>query len=141
KGTIIDRRVTIGQTVQSSFNTPSLFLIARDLKRMTVWVSVNEADIGQVRVGQQARFSVDAYPNEAFPGTVSRIRLNATNTQNVVVYTVEVTTDNPDGRLLPYMTANLRFEVERRPDVVRVPNAALRYRPPASLIVGGAKGG
>jgi HlyD family secretion protein len=137
EGTIIDRRVTIGQTVQSSFNTPSLFLIAKDLRRMEVWVSVNEADIGRVRVGQPARFTVDSYPGETFTGTVSRIRLNATNTQNVVVYTVEVTVENPERRLMPYMTANLQFEVDRRPDVLRVPNAALRYKPTPAALVGG----
>lgn len=136
KGTIIDRRVTLGQTVQSSFNTPSLFLIARDLKRMTVWASVNEADVGQVRPGQPVKFTVDAYPNRTFPGTVGRVRLNATNTQNVVVYTVEVTADNPDEKLLPYMTANLRFETDRRSDALLVPNAALRYKP-TNLPAGG----
>lgn len=140
EGTIIDRRVTIGQTVQSSFNTPSLFLIAKDLKRMEVWVSVNEADIGRVRLGQTARFTVDAFPGETFSGSVSRIRLNATNTQNVVVYTVEVTVENPERRLLPYMTANLQFEVERRADVLRAPNGALRYRPSPNAIVSGPKG-
>jgi HlyD family secretion protein len=138
EGTIIDRRVTIGQTVQSSFNTPSLFLIAKDLRRMKVWVSVNEADIGRVRVGQTARFSVDAFPGETFSGTVSRIRLNATNTQNVVVYTVEVTVENPERRLLPYMTANLQFEVQSRPAALQVPNAALRYRPAPDSIAKGA---
>jgi len=141
KGTIIDRRVTLGQTVQSSFNTPSLFLIARDLTRMTVWASVNEADIGQIKIGQPTRFTVDAYPNRSFRGSVSRIRLNATNTQNVVVYTVEVTTDNADGKLLPYMTANLQFEVDRRTDALLVPNAALRYRPPPQLIARGSETG
>lgn len=129
KGTIIDRRVTLGQTVQSSFNTPSLFLIAKDLKKMKVWASVNEADVGQIRVGQPAKFTVDAHPGRTFKGTVGRIRLNATNTQNVVVYTVEVTTENPDGLLLPYMTANLTFEVDRRTNVTTIPNAALRYKP------------
>lgn len=134
KGTIIDRRVTIGQTVQSSFNAPSLFLIAKDLKKIEVWASVNEADISQVRFGQAVRFSVDAYPNETFHGTVARTRLNATNTQNVVIYTVEVLTDNADGRLLPYMTANLQFEVDKRNDAVLVPNSALRYRPSPQAI-------
>jgi len=129
KGTIIDRRVTLGQTVQSSFNTPSLFLIARDLKRMTVWGSVNEADVGQIRPGLPVRFTVDAFPNRTFPGTVSRVRLNATNTQNVVVYTVEVSAENPDEKLLPYMTANLRFEIDRRSDALLVPNSALRFKP------------
>lgn len=131
RGTIIDRRVTLGQTVQSSFNTPSLFLIAKDLKRMKVWASVNEADMGQVREGQTVRFTVDAYPGRTFKGVATRKRLNATNTQNVVVYTIEVTTENPDGVLLPYMTANLTFEVDKRKDAVVVPNAALRYKPNA----------
>lgn len=129
KGTIIDRRVTLGQTVQSSFNTPSLFLIAKDLKRMTVWASVNEADVGQIRPGLPVKFTVDAYPNRTFSGAVSRVRLNATNTQNVVVYTIEVTAENPDEKLLPYMTANLRFETDRRSDALLVPNSALRYKP------------
>ncbi|QEL19871.1 efflux RND transporter periplasmic adaptor subunit [Limnoglobus roseus] len=139
-GTVIDRRVTIGQTVQSSFNTPSLFLIAKDLKKMKVWASVNESDIGQIHVGQAVAFTVDAYPKKTFRGAVARVRLNATNTQNVVVYTVEVTTDNPDGLLLPYMTANLKFEVDRRADALLVPNAALRYRPAANLVSGTASG-
>jgi HlyD family secretion protein len=129
KGVIIDRRVTLGQTVQSSFNTPSLFLIAKDLKRMTVWASVNEADVGQVRVGQKVHFTVDAFPGTTFQGVVSRIRLNATMTQNVVTYTVEVSTDNADGRLLPYLTANLHFEVNRKDHALLVPNAALRWKP------------
>jgi HlyD family secretion protein len=133
-GIIIDRRVTIGQTVQSSFNTPSLFLIAKDMKRMKVWASVNESDIGQIRVVQPVSFTVDAYPKHNFKGTVVRIQLNATNTQNVVVYTVEVTTENPTGELLPYMTANLKFAVDRRSDALLIPNAALRYRPVATLI-------
>jgi HlyD family secretion protein len=129
EGVIIDRRVTLGQTVQSSFNTPSLFLIARDLKRMKVWASVNEADIGQVTVGQPVRFTVDARPGMEFAGVVGLIRLNASMTQNVVTYTVEVLTDNTNGKLLPYMTANLHFEVSRRKNVLLVPNAALRWKP------------
>src|SRR5262249_48271773 len=134
KGTIIDRRVTLGQTVQSSFNTPSLFLIAKDLKRMTVWASVNEADVGQIHLGQPVRFTVDAFPGRTFHGSVGRVRLSATNPQKVVVSTVEVPTENRDGKLLPYMTANLQFEVDRRSDALLVPNAALRYRPPAQLM-------
>jgi HlyD family secretion protein len=141
KGTIIDRRVTIGQTVQSSFNTPSLFLIAKDLSRMKVWASVNESDIGQVHVGQPVTFSVEAYPDKTFQGTVTLIRLNATNTNNVVVYTVEVTTENPDGYLKPYMTANLKFEVSRRANALLVPNAALRYKPAAALLATAAPRG
>jgi len=141
-GTIIDRRVTIGQTVQSWFNTPSLFLIAKDLKRMKVWALVNESDMGQIRLGQSAAFTVDAYPTKTYKGTVHLIRLNATNTNNVVVYTVELTTDNPNGELIPYMTASLKFEVDCRADVLLVPNSALRYRPaPALLASGGASKG
>jgi HlyD family secretion protein len=134
KGVIVDRRVTLGQTVQSSFNTPSLFLIAKDLQRMKVWASVNEADIGQVHVGQTVHFTVDAHPHDVFQGVVSLIRLNATMTQNVVTYTVEVLTDNPDGKLLPYLTANLRFEVGKLSQALLVPNAALRWRPQVSQV-------
>jgi HlyD family secretion protein len=129
KGVIIDRRVNVGQTVVSSLNAPSLFLIAKDLTRMEVWVSVNEADIGQIRVGQPVSFTVDAYPNEVFRGEVGKIRLNATMTQNVVTYTVEVNTDNSSGKLLPYLTANLQFEIGERRNVLMVPNAALRWKP------------
>jgi HlyD family secretion protein len=133
-GVIIDRRVTIGETVVSSFNTPSLFLIARDLTRMQVWISVNEADIGSVHPGQQVTFTVDAFPNRTFRGTVGKVRLNATMTQNVVTYTVEVNTDNSDGKLLPYLTANAQFLTAQRHHVLLVPNAALRWRPQSDLI-------
>ncbi len=129
KGSIIDRRVNIGQTVVSSLSASSMFLIARDLKRMEVWVSVNEADIGNIHPGQAVTFTVDAFPGQIFKGTVGRIRLNAIMTQNVVTYTVEVTTDNADGKLLPYLTANAQFEVSRRTGVLLVPNAALRWFP------------
>jgi HlyD family secretion protein len=129
KGVIIDRRVNIGQTVVASLNAPSLFLIAKDLKRMQVWVAVNEADIGKIRPGQAVTFTVDAFPGETFRGEVGKIRLNASMTQNVVTYTVEVVTDNSSGRLLPYLTANVQFELNRRADVFQVPNAALRFRP------------
>jgi HlyD family secretion protein len=129
KGVIIDRRVNIGQTVVASLNAPSLFLIAKDLKRMQVWVAVNEADIGKIRPGQAVAFTVDAFPGETFRGEVGKIRLNASMTQNVVTYTVEVVTDNSSGRLLPYLTASVQFELNRRADVFQVPNAALRFRP------------
>jgi HlyD family secretion protein len=129
KGVVITRRVNIGQTVVSSLSAPSLFLLARDLRRIQVWASVNEADIGHLRTGQQVTFSVDAFAGERFKGTILQIRLNATMTQNVVTYTVVVETDNSDGKLLPYMTANLDFEIERHPNALRVPNAALRWQP------------
>jgi HlyD family secretion protein len=145
EGKIIDRRVTLGQTVQSSFNTPSLFLLALDLRKMNVWASVNEADIGQVKEGQTVHFTVDAHRDEVFTGTVSRIRLNATSTQNVVTYTVEVLTENlpdkdhPNGKLLPYLTANLQFEVDKRANVLMVSNEALRWRPDASQVAPDAR--
>ncbi len=129
KGVIVDRRVNIGQTVVSSLNAPSLFLIAKDLNRLQVWVSVNEADIGRIKPGQPVTFTVDAYPGEVFPGEVGKVRLNATMTQNVVTYTVEINTDNPGGKLLPYLTANVRFIVGERKNVLLVSNAALRWTP------------
>jgi HlyD family secretion protein len=130
-GVIIDRRVNIGQTVVASLNAPSLFLIAKDLKRMQIWAAVNEADIGKLRPGQPVTFTVDAFPGEAFGGEVGKVRLNASMTQNVVTYTVEITADNSDGRLLPYLTANVRFEVNRSSNVLLAPNAALRWQPTA----------
>jgi HlyD family secretion protein len=134
RGVIIDRRVNIGQTVVASLNAPSLFLIAKDLQRMQVWVAVNEADVGRIRPGLPVTFTVDAFPDETFRGEVGKVRLNASMTQNVVTYTVEVVTDNSLGRLLPYMTANVRFEMERVKGVFLVPNAALRFTPAADQI-------
>ncbi|MEJ2039172.1 MAG: efflux RND transporter periplasmic adaptor subunit, partial [Desulfosarcinaceae bacterium] len=128
-GVIIDRRVNIGQTVVASLNAPSLFLIAKDLTRMQVWVAVNEADIGKIHPGQKVTFTVDAFPGETFQGSVGKVRLNASMTQNVVTYTVEIVTDNKDGRLLPYLTANVQFELEHLRNVLQVPNAALRWSP------------
>ncbi|MFA4901738.1 MAG: efflux RND transporter periplasmic adaptor subunit [Desulfobaccales bacterium] len=129
KGVIIDRRVNIGQTVVASLNAPSLFLLAKDLKRLQVWVSVNEADIGHIQPGQAVTFTVDAFPGEVFSGEVGKVRLNATMTQNVVTYTVEIITDNSSGKLLPYLTANVNFIVGERKNVLLVPNAALRWVP------------
>ncbi len=129
KGVIIDRRVNTGQTVVSSLNAPSLFLIAKDLKRMQVWVAVNEADIGKIYPQQPVTFTVDAFPGETFRGEVGKVRLNASMTQNVVTYTVEIITDNSSGRLLPYLTANVQFELNRRNRVLLVPNIALKWMP------------
>jgi HlyD family secretion protein len=128
-GTIIDRRVNIGQTVVSNLNASSLFLIARDLRRMQVWASVNEADIARLKPGTKVNFRVDAFPNDTFYGTVFQIRLNAIMTQNVVTYTVVITVDNSDLRLLPYLTANVKFEVDKREEVLLISNTALRYHP------------
>jgi HlyD family secretion protein len=129
KGVIIDRRVNIGQTVVSSLSTPSLFLIAKDLTKMQVWASVNEADVGQIHAGQKVHFTVDAVPSRIFHGVVDQVRLNATMTQNVVTYTVVVNTDNSDRALLPYLTANVEFEVKDLKHVLLVPNSALRFKP------------
>lgn len=131
-GVIIDRKVDIGQTVVSSLNAPSLFLIAKDLSKMQVLVQVNEADIGSVKPGDAVTFTTDAFPAEKFTGTVRRIRLNATMTQNVVTYTVEISTDNANLKLLPYLTANVRFIIDQRQSVTAVPNAALRWSPGAA---------
>jgi len=129
KGVIIDRRVNIGETVVSSLNAPSLFLLAKDLTRIQVWVAVNEADIGNIIPGKPVTFTVDAFTGHTFHGTVGKVRFNAQMTQNVVTYTVEIETDNSDGKLLPYLTANVQFEVSRLHNVMLVPNAALRFEP------------
>jgi HlyD family secretion protein len=131
-GTIIDRRVNIGQTVVSSLSAPSLFLIARDLRRMQVWAQVNEADIGRLKVDMPVNFTVDAFPDDVFRGRVAQIRFNAAMTSNVVIYTVVIAVDNSDLRLLPYLTANVNFEVDGRQNALLVPNAALRFQPPAN---------
>jgi HlyD family secretion protein len=140
KGVIIDRRVNIGQTVVASLSAPSLFLLAKDLTRIQVWVSVNEADIGHIRPGMPVSFTADAFPGQVFSGEVGKVRLNATMTQNVVTYTVEVNTDNADGKLLPYLTANVKFVVGERRNVLLVPNAALRWSPQPEQIVPAARG-
>lgn len=137
KGVIVDRRVNVGQTVVASLNAPSLFLIAKDLNKLQVWASVNEADIGQIRPGQDVRFTVDAHPNDIFYGVVAQDqpRLNASMTQNVVTYTVVVNTDNSQGKLIPYLTANLQFIVSQRSSALLLPNAALRWRPQVRQVV------
>lgn len=129
RGVIVDRRVNVGQTVVSNLNAPSLFLIAKDLGRLEVWASVNEADVGRLQRGQPVRFTVDAFPDEPFTGEVTQIRLNATMTQNVVTYTVIVKTENTAKKLIPYLTASMQFEVGRRSGVLLVPNSALRWQP------------
>ena len=128
-GVVVARNVEIGQTVAASFQTPVLFQIAKDLRQMQIDTSVAEADIGQLRLGQQANFTVDAFHEREFSGTVKQVRLNPSIQQNVVTYNVVVTVANEDGALLPGMTANVRFAVNQKDSVLRAPNAALRYKP------------
>jgi len=127
--TVIARRVNVGQTVVAGLNAPSLYLLAKDLGHMLVIAAVNEADIGDIHVGQPVTFTVDAYRDRTFEGKVSQIRLDASMLQNVVTYQVVINVTNPDEKLMPYMTAKLQFEVARRSAVVLVPNQALRWQP------------
>lgn len=129
-GVVISRNVDVGQTVAASLQAPVLFEIAESLEKMYVYASVGEADIGSIRTDQSVWFTVDAYPDEHFSGKVLQIRLSPKVEQNVVTYTVVVSADNPEGQLLPGMTANLDFEVGRSPeDALRVSNLALRFEP------------
>lgn len=128
-GVVIDRVVDIGQTVAASFQTPTLIKIAQDLSEMRIDTSFAEADIGNIREGQQARFTVDAFPNRSFLGEVQQIRLNPTNQQNVVTYNVRINVANPEQVLLPGMTAYVNIGVQKRDGVLLVPNAALRFKP------------
>jgi HlyD family secretion protein len=129
-GVVVARNVELGQTVAASFNTPTLFQIARDLRQMQIETSIAEADIGGIREDLQARFRVDAFPGQFFRGTVRQVRLNPTIQSNVVSYTVIVSAENPDGKLKPGMTAFVQITANRKDGVLRVPNAALRFRPP-----------
>ncbi|MBL8829528.1 MAG: HlyD family secretion protein [Planctomycetaceae bacterium] len=137
RGVIVDRRVNIGQTVVSNLNAPSLFLIAKDLRKLEVWASVNEADIGVIAVGMPVEFTVDAFPNEVFHGNVKQVRLNASMTQSVVTYTVVVGVDNTSGKLLPYLTANVRFIVAQKSRALAIPGAAARWKPKPEQIAEG----
>jgi HlyD family secretion protein len=128
-GVVVARQYDVGQTVAASFQAPTLFTLAQDLTKMQVAADVSESDIGAVKVGQPVRFNVDAYPDRDFRGRVSQIRLNATVNQNVVTYPVIVEVQNPDLMLRPTMTANVSIEVARARDVLRIPNAALRWKP------------
>ncbi len=137
-GVVVSRNVDPGQTVAASLQAPTLFTIAQDLTRMQVEAAVDEADVGRLREGLDATFTVDAFPGRTFRGEISQIRKAAQVVQNVVTYTTVITVPNPDRILLPGMTANVRIPVDRRADVLRLPNAALRYRPPDDS---GARGG
>jgi HlyD family secretion protein len=128
-GIVISRNVDVGQTVAASMSAPTLFVLAQDLKQMQVNASVDESDIGRIRTGQHVTFRVDAYPDETFNGTVRQVRLEPVVDQNVVSYVTVVDVPNPELKLKPGMTANVTIEIARADDVLRVPNAALRFRP------------
>jgi HlyD family secretion protein len=128
-GVVIKRSVDVGQTVAASLQAPELFIIARDLRDMQVETSIDEADVGRIRVGQRATFTVDAFPGRTFHGEVRQVRKSAQTVQNVVTYTVLVSAANPDGTLMPGMTANVRIVTDTRESVLKVANAALRFRP------------
>jgi len=141
-GTVISRSVDVGQTVAASLQAPTIFVIAEDLSKMQVDTSVAEADVGRLRPGMAASFTVDAYPSEVFRGVVRQIRNAPQTVQNVVTYDAVIDVDNPDLKLKPGMTANVTFVYAEKDDVLRVPNAALRFRPPPSLLASSnAKGG
>jgi HlyD family secretion protein len=132
-GVVVDRHVDIGQAVQASMTAPQFFTIATDVTTLRLSALVDEADIGLIRRGMPVTFTVDAYAQESFSGTVDAVRLDAQTTNNVVTYPVWITVGNADLRLLPSMTANLRIVVDQAEDVVRVPNQALRFRPTSDV--------
>jgi HlyD family secretion protein len=128
-GVVIDRQIDVGQTVAASLQAPVLFKIAQDLRKMQIDSSFAEADIGRIKEGQSVSFSVDAFPNRTFQGTIKQVRLNATTVSNVVTYDVVVTVENPEEILAPGMTAYVNVILARQENVLLVPNAALRYKP------------
>ncbi len=129
-GIVISRKVDVGQTVNAAMTTPVLFTIAQDITKMNISASVSEADIGQVRAGQTVAFTVDAFPDETFHGTVTQVRKAPTTTQNVVTYETIISVDNPDQKLFPGMTADVSSLVSEKQNVLKVPNTALRFTPP-----------
>ncbi|MBI3873335.1 MAG: efflux RND transporter periplasmic adaptor subunit, partial [candidate division Zixibacteria bacterium] len=133
-GVVINRAVNVGQTVAASLSSPTLYTIANDLRKMQVLSTIGEADIGRISIGQSVTFTVDAYPDDKFNGTISQIRLAPITIQNVVNYTVVIDVNNDQLKLMPGMTANVKVLAASAHDVLRVPNMALRFQPPAELI-------
>ncbi len=133
-GIVIARNVDVGQTVAASLQAPTLFVLAADLRQMQLQANIDEADLGRIEDGQAVSFTVDAYPRETFKGTVEQVRLNPVIAQNVVTYAAIITAPNPELKLKPGMTANVTIEIARRDDVLRVPTAALRFRPSEQLL-------
>ena len=134
-GIVISRSINLGQTVASSFNTPTLFQIANDLTKMQIDSSVAEADVGGVVEGQSVDFTVDAYPYRTFYGTVVQVRNSPTNANNVVTYDCVIGVTNSDYKLKPGMTANISFIIAQRENVLNIPNSALHFRPPDNAVV------
>ena len=135
-GVVIQRSIELGQTVAASLQAPTLFLVAQDLSRIEIYANVDEADVGRVRDGQEVTFSVTAFPAREFEGRVKTVRLGSQTVQNVVIYTAVITVENRDLALKPGMTATLRIFTERKENVLRVSNAALRWRPPGEAASG-----
>ena len=133
-GVVVDRKVDVGQTVAASYQTPQLFSIAKDLTKMQIETKVDEADIGNVKEGQDVTFRVDAFPDEIFEGKVVQVRIAPSTTDNVVTYTVIINVDNNDFKLKPGMTANVEIETAKAVDALRIPVAALRFTPPEALL-------
>jgi HlyD family secretion protein len=138
-GVVIARNMDVGQTVQASYSAPQLFSIAQDLSKMHVETSIDESDISRVQVGQDASFTVDAYPGQVFHGIVQQIRHSPTNVQNVITYVVVIDVDNPEMKLFPGMTANTRLVTDHLSGAIKIPSAALRFRPPDDLLPADAK--
>ncbi len=139
-GIIVSRNVDVGQTVAASFQTPTLFTIAQDLTKMEIDTSVDESDISRIKVGQPANFTVDAYPDRQFSGTVTQIRNAPVVTQNVVTYVVVIAVNNKGLLLKPGMTANVAVQTMKKDDVIKIPNAALRFRPKEGKVKGDETG-
>ena len=140
-GVVISRNVDVGQTVAASFQTPTLFTIARDLTKMQIDTNVDEADIGNIKAGQDAEFTVDAYPDLTFKGSVWQVRIAPITVQNVVTYDAVIRVDNPGLKLKPGMTANVSIITARKKDVLRIPNASLRFMPAGRYKVGAGQRG
>ena len=128
-GVVVSRDVNVGQTVAASLSAPTLFTIANDLTKMQVIANIDQADIGVVEKAKSVKFSVDAFPGKDFEGKIEQMRLNPQNVQNVVTYNVVIDVDNPEQKLKPGMTANLTITIDERNNVLKVPNAALRFTP------------
>lgn len=129
EGVVVKRDIELGQTVAASLSSPTLFTVAQDLREIDIYANIDEADVGRLKAGQRASFTVNAYPNRTFEGVVRMVRLGAQTVQNVVTYTAVIGVKNEDQALLPGMTANLQIVTEERDNSLRIPNAALRFRP------------